>query len=104
MPEEISKELIIFPSKDRKEFIMFKICFHRYKYVYEKITSTFLSGTCSYLRKRFRICQKCRKAQELKDGYICEPFTFWRNLSECERKILLENIEDVGSHYLLKDI
>lgn len=83
---------------------MFKFCFHKYKYVYEKEKKNFLDGVCKVLKKRFRICQKCGKAQKMEWCFICEPFMDWITLSECEREILLKNIKDCGDYYLLKKL
>jgi len=81
---------------------MFKFCFHKYKYVYERKGYDFLNGGCEKLVKRFRICQKCGKAQKMEWVFICEPFLDWVTLNECEKEILLRNIKDCGDYYLLK--
>ena len=78
---------------------MFGICFHKWKYIYEREPHTFLGERYYELIEFGRICQKCGKAQLL---HCYNPDPKYKTLGEARREILLKKIRDEGKHYILK--
>jgi len=66
--------------------------FHRWKYVREYFSHSFLGEEVRSWWNRFRICQKCGAAQE-------QEFAYWRPLSNKEKEVLLRKIVDKGDYF-----
>ena len=79
---------------------MFGICFHKWKYIYEREPHTFLGERYYELIEFGRICQKCGKAQLYYEDWNGNPK--YKTLGEARREILLKKIRDEGKHYILK--
>ena len=67
--------------------------FHDWQYVKDSYKSKFLGEECEEFYDSFRICSKCGKAQSHELLGFVEMG--WRNLNECETKILKSKIEAV---------
>ena len=81
-------------------------CWHKWKLVYEKAYFNFLGERCHFFHKAFRICEKCGRAQEYKECFISvdtPPDCQWRDLTDCEAKILKRKVVDMGGYYILND-
>jgi len=76
-------------------------CWHKWKYVYRKVKRKFMNGTCYDLYRKYRICEKCGKAQVYTTVL---GRTFIETLDDCETRILLDNIADEGDYFVLKEI
>ena len=75
-------------------------CPHDWKEVYEEESYRFLGERCVRLEPRFRICQECGKAQEC--CYIIGEEPDWeKTLNDCETKVPLSKIKDMGDYYVL---
>ena len=73
---------------------------HKWKTVYEKYYVIFLGEEIPRYRARFRICEKCGKAQEIIDfsSYVGPVFS---DLDDIKKEVLLKKIEDKGDYYVL---
>ena len=78
---------------------MLNLRWHKWKYVYTVHTKLFLGSECPYLRKDFRVCIKCKRAQE-----FCglPDYWSWRDLSECETRVLWSKVIDKGDYFVLE--
>jgi len=74
-------------------------CWHKWKYVYEPYPTIFLGETYDRLDKKFRICRKCGKAQQL---CITYDGLWWEPLGQTETEILKRKIIDKGDYYVLR--
>jgi len=77
------------------------LCFvglHKWEYVYDTFTDIFCYAGIMRMYKRFRICKRCSKAQEIDASVIGGNMI----LDEVEKKILFENIEKTGEKLVLK--
>ena len=74
-------------------------CWHKWKYVYKSYQEEFLDEIYEQLVKKFRICQKCGKAQKLCMTY---DGVWWETLNQPETEILKRKIVDKGDYYILK--
>ena len=75
-------------------------CWHDWKKVYEEDEYYFLYEKCIRLDLKFRVCQKCGKAQRYDFTIAGGPY--WEPLTSCETKVLLSKIKDKGDYYILK--
>lgn len=65
--------------------LLCRIGLHDWKNVYGCYTTTFLGEELKKYSLKFRVCDRCYKAQEYCDD-------FWRTLSEEEKEILSKKI------------
>ena len=79
---------------------MFGICWHKWKYVYQEFPDIFLGERIKNQYVRFRICEKCGKAEELVPTY---DNCFWDTLNDTKARILKKKIVDKGDYYILQD-
>jgi len=63
--------------------------FHDWEYIYRKGKSKFLGDEYITYYKKFRVCRKCGKAQELHWSTVD---VFWETLDEERKKILNKKI------------
>ena len=74
---------------------------HKWKDVYSISMHIFLGEKCfEKIKTRFRICEKCGKAQEFRVMY---DYCKWVDLSDCETNVLLNKVVDKGDYYLLEN-
>ena len=71
-----------------------KFCWHKWKYLLDKESNKFLGKPYSWKWKRFRICLKCGKAQEINSH--SQGFS-WNNLSSEQVVILKQEYELDGN-------
>lgn len=66
-----------------------RIHIHKWEYILKENIGVFLGEKYIYYNPKFRICSKCKKAQE----EFSYEITVWTDLSEEEKKILLRKIK-----------
>jgi len=76
--------------------LLCKLGFHKWKYVREYYTKTFLGEEVKLHWNRFRICKRCGKVEE-----YWTAWDFWDSLHEEYAKVLKSKVIDKGKYYVL---
>ena len=82
-----------------KRRILCKLGIHKWKYVKEEYSDTFLGEKIKRYYNKFRICERCKECQQCTYDLMSD---YYVRLNTEEKKILFKKIKDVGDYYLLK--